>query len=588
MSYSYRQQNHQILASFFRSLAHLDPWWVSIVSPVNGDQSTTLTSVLGFEHQVGLDFLAGTGLLKLGNPSYCVVQAEWEKFLLEHNLQDIMETDNRSSVMHSKHYFINYGNKAKLSHCPIDQYDTKGQIKARPLIIIVQQQKFHRQVSKALVSAHLYEKLSADANEDGEEMEDVILDNKGEMQPDFDNVTLNEDNFPVLSSLVSANEKVRARQLHAIFRELLVHLASSHQIDWLHRNGRKARAVIIPQVRDKASFMREAWKEKWVESILEHVAGGLENHDKEDAAEWLKYYLGKKYDASFILASEALGLPLVQRLDEASTEAMWSDANINVVQQRIIRRHLKYHFGKRMFLPQMILRADRDLYEVETHYGSYKHYKNGDQTQKPEKCPYWHRDASVVVKNELIKLLDYTDPKEITNKFSSLNNSTCTLVSGADQGQGAWRSWVKISTMSGPEVRMKMANDDGFNVKDSYITSQIAHITCKKDHHEILSKTVSESISVGYEKLQSSMLIFIKAPTSNSKVKALYLTNHAENICLEKNAGDETCQLTYMISSQNENGFSMKHLDEEQFEIGSEIVLTIREFSIFIIGDLAF
>jgi len=58
------------------------------------------------------------------------------------------------------------------------------------------------------------------------------------------------------------------------------------------------------------------------------------------------------------------------------------------------------------------------------------------------------------------------------------------------------------------------------------------------------------------------MLIFIKAPTSTSKVKALYLTNHAENICLEKNAGDETCQLTYMISSQNENGFSMKHLDE--------------------------
>jgi hypothetical protein len=172
--------------------------------------------------------------------------------------------------------------------------------------------------------------------------------------------------------------------------------------------------------------MREAWKEKWVESILEHVAGGLENHDKEDAAEWLKYYLGKKYDASFILASEALGLPLVQRLDEASTEAMWSDTNINVVQQRIIRRHLKYHFGKRMFLPQMIIRADRDLYEVETQYGSYKHYKNGDQTQKPEKCPHWHRDASVVVKNKLSKLLDYTDQKEITNKFSSLNNATCT------------------------------------------------------------------------------------------------------------------------------------------------------------------
>jgi hypothetical protein len=32
-------------------------------------------------------------------------------------------------------------------------------------------------------------------------MEDIILDNKGEMQPDFDHVTLKEDNFPVLPSL---------------------------------------------------------------------------------------------------------------------------------------------------------------------------------------------------------------------------------------------------------------------------------------------------------------------------------------------------------------------------------------------------
>jgi len=31
--------------------------------------------------------------------------------------------------------------------------------------------------------------------------------------------------------------------------------------------------VVIPQVRDKVSFTREAWKEKWVEIILEHVVG---------------------------------------------------------------------------------------------------------------------------------------------------------------------------------------------------------------------------------------------------------------------------------------------------------------------------
>jgi hypothetical protein len=45
----------------------------------------------------------------------------------------------------------------------------------------------------------------------------------------------------------------------------------------------------------------------------------------------------------------------------------------------------------------------------------------------------------------------------------------------------------------------KMATEDGFDVEDSYIIFQIAHITCEKNHHEILSQTVSESISAGYK-----------------------------------------------------------------------------------------
>jgi hypothetical protein len=39
-----------------------------------------------------------------------------------------------------------------------------------------------------------------------------------------------------------------------------------------------------------------------MESILEHVSGDTEEHDKEDVAEWLVTHLGRKYDASFILA----------------------------------------------------------------------------------------------------------------------------------------------------------------------------------------------------------------------------------------------------------------------------------------------
>ncbi len=105
--------------------------------------------------------------------------------------------------------------------------------------------------------------------------------------------------------------------------------------------------------------------------MLDHLAGtGL---DKDDAAEWLSYYLGKKYDAAYTLASEALGLPLVERLDDASAQAMWSDANINVTQQRIIKKHLRFHFGKRLFIPKQQIGIDCDNYYVPTSYGEYKY-----------------------------------------------------------------------------------------------------------------------------------------------------------------------------------------------------------------------
>jgi len=134
-----------------------------------------------------------------------------------------------------------------------------------------------------------------------------------------------------------------------------------------------------------------------------------------------------------------------------------------------------------------------------------------------------------------------------------------------------------------------MANEEGFDARDTYIVSQIAHITCKKDNHEILSNTVSKSISEGYEKLQSSMLIFIKSPKLHSVVNACYLPKQAENISLRNDSSCNTCYLTYTISAgSTENGFSMQHIEDEPFEIDSKIVLTIIGVYIYITRDLAF
>jgi hypothetical protein len=49
---------------------------------------------------------------------------------------------------------------------------------------------------------------------------------------------------------------------------------------------------------------------------LDRLAGP--GFDKNDAAEWLSSFLGKKYDEAYTLASEAFGLSLVERLDDAS------------------------------------------------------------------------------------------------------------------------------------------------------------------------------------------------------------------------------------------------------------------------------
>ncbi len=93
----------------------------------------------------------------------------------------------------------------------------------------------------------------------------------------------------------------------------------------------------------KVPFLELAQNRKWIEKMLEHITSTDADTDKDDAAEWLAYYIGKMLNASFSVACNAVGTPLVQKMDEVSAEAMWSDANINVMQQRLIQRHLQFH-----------------------------------------------------------------------------------------------------------------------------------------------------------------------------------------------------------------------------------------------------
>jgi hypothetical protein len=131
-------------------------------------------------------------------------------------------------------------------------------------------------------------------------------------------------------------------------------------------------------------------------------------------------------------------------------------------------------------------------------------------------------------------------------------------------------------------VQEKMAADPSFDIKSTYITSQLGHITCKKDHPEILANTVSPPLNTAYEKLLSSALVFFKADREK-KVRFTYLSCHATDIAIENDA------ITYSIKTVDEcNGFSMKISEEEQLPKGSKIIGIISSFDLFITRDLSY
>jgi hypothetical protein len=144
---------------------------------------------------------------------------------------------------------------------------------------------------------------------------------------------------------------------------------------------------------------------------------------------------------------------------------------------------------------------------------------------------------------------------------------------------------MKISTMSSAEIRNCLDMDADFDPKRCYRISQVAHIVCKKDHHDILSDTVSDDLSAAYETLQVSSLVFVKE-MEEEKVKSFFIPKHAYDICIEED--DNNCALTYYLQTATENGFSVKYSHESNLQKGSVIILSIPHFNLYITGDLSY
>ncbi len=65
----------------------------------------------------------------------------------------------------------------------------------------------------------------------------------------------------------------------------------------------------------------------------------------------------------------------MQKLDEASAETMWSGANINITQQRILRAPLAPFWEENFYFREKILHNVK-YYQVPMSFGEYKYYKD--------------------------------------------------------------------------------------------------------------------------------------------------------------------------------------------------------------------
>jgi hypothetical protein len=166
-----------------------------------------------------------------------------------------------------KAYFINYGNKKRLHHVPSDQLSSKQ------LFIIDCQQKFHRQVSNALLAMCI----------SNLKLKSPKWKKNQRMLPIFMIVSLSMMHTPILASLLGESRKVTKSFLNDLLLELFKVVGmKSNAGEFQYKNGRKGCAIIVPKVKGYVSFDKEARQFIWMKSFLKHVAGF--DSTEEDAA----------------------------------------------------------------------------------------------------------------------------------------------------------------------------------------------------------------------------------------------------------------------------------------------------------------
>jgi hypothetical protein len=143
--------------------------------------------------------------------------------------------------------------------------------------------------------------------------------------------------------------------LHAVMRDIVSvseNAVNANILTFPLFNQRICSLIHVPSSQNSYRFNRNAKDTGWVKSALMASASSVEDREEEAAKHLLKYLFITYNDAFVHIASEAGLLLTNKEMDAASAAAMWEESNSPLRAQRIILRHLKAFFGKRITVPE--------------------------------------------------------------------------------------------------------------------------------------------------------------------------------------------------------------------------------------------
>jgi hypothetical protein len=346
-------------------------------------------------------------------------------------------------------------------------------------------------------------------------------------------------------------------------------------------NYRHSRLFTVPRCSSEKAFRTAQRKTGWLTKLIDHAATGCDETGPNDAAEWILDFLGKEFESGFYKVANRMGLHYgKQVMCPIATSAMIADANITLMQTRIIVRHMKNYFGRSLIVPMEKVRSVTNGWEDvldKPHFCIFKFFDKDDPKKKPEIVKIWVRDLLAAMAYDMKLVVDEMrkngGPIEFGYTLDDLLKGV-NVVIGSDHGAGSCQLLAKLLFFAALHRRETGMIEDGTRV------TQYGCIVCKKDKEPIMAQ-VAPTMEKTITELETYMMIGVEDEEENVDV-----------VCIPKNVRDLVrtsvsngkVELCWPIEDGETKRIHLKHLTSKDVRIWP----IIENFYYNIAGDIAY